>query len=305
MSYLLFIDESGQDHGPSPYEVLAGVAVHDTQLWDLIRDIRDAEKHFFGTRVTLGYGELKARKLLKTKTFRLAAQMPPFPFADRALLAEQAILNGTNPTKERLTALAQAKIAYGAYILDQCASHNVYFFASIVTPGAPKPAGTMLRKDYAYLLERFFYFIDSQVDSERGLVIFDEIERSKAHILSDQMSSYFAQTLTGQRRSAKIIPEPFFVHSDLTTGVQIADLIAYLISWNVRVGAMDHPARNELSTLGQQVLDGRHRAVIPRAGFENGFVVWSFAFIDDLRPRDEITGGEEFVSSLRRALETN
>ncbi len=25
--------------------------------------------------------------------------------------------------------------------------------------------------------------------------------------------------------------EPFFVHSDLTTGVQVADLIAYYISW--------------------------------------------------------------------------
>jgi len=36
MAYFMFVDESGQDHRDSPYEVLAGVAVHDTKLWDLI-----------------------------------------------------------------------------------------------------------------------------------------------------------------------------------------------------------------------------------------------------------------------------
>ena len=29
MAYFLFIDESGQDHRDSPYEVLAGVAIED------------------------------------------------------------------------------------------------------------------------------------------------------------------------------------------------------------------------------------------------------------------------------------
>ncbi len=45
--------------------------------------------------------------------------------------------------------------------------------------------------------------------------------------------------------------------------------------------------RPELHRLAQQTLALRHRAVIPREGYPEGFSVWSFAYIDDLRPREE------------------
>ena len=45
---LLFIDESGHDHGEAPYEVLAGVAISQRDLWNLIQAIRGAEVEFFG-----------------------------------------------------------------------------------------------------------------------------------------------------------------------------------------------------------------------------------------------------------------
>jgi len=43
-----------------------------------------------------------------------------------------------------------------------------------------------------------------------------------------------------------VIPEPFFVHSDLTTGIQIADLIAYIIFWGLRLKGMTKPVRTEM-----------------------------------------------------------
>ncbi len=52
MAYLLFIDESGQDHHESPYEVLAGAAVHDTHVWNLVCDIQDAEPDLLGLPVS-------------------------------------------------------------------------------------------------------------------------------------------------------------------------------------------------------------------------------------------------------------
>ena len=88
-------------------------------------------------------------------------------------------------------------------------------------------------------------------------------------------------------RAGRIVPEPFFVHSELTTGIQIADLVAYLESWNIRVGGMTAPSRTELDALGRRVLALRHRAVIARDGYPDGFAVWSFAVITDLRPRGE------------------
>ncbi|MBF0142910.1 MAG: DUF3800 domain-containing protein [Magnetococcales bacterium] len=92
----------------------------------------------------------------------------------------------------------------------------------------------------------------------------------------------FRETANGQARAALIYPEPFFVHSHLTTAIQLADIIAYLISWGVRVGTMSRPARPKLGELAEKVSALRYRATRERQGNEN-FVIWSFALIDDLR----------------------
>ena len=71
---LLFIDESGHDHGEAPYEVLAGIAVSQRDLWNLIQAIRDAEVQFFGLHMGEVGLEFKGKKLLKNKVFRHARQ---------------------------------------------------------------------------------------------------------------------------------------------------------------------------------------------------------------------------------------
>ncbi|MBF0156364.1 MAG: DUF3800 domain-containing protein [Magnetococcales bacterium] len=98
------------------------------------------------------------------------------------------------------------------------------------------------------------------------------------------MAKYFREKVTGQMRSALIYPEPFFVHSHLTTAIQLADITAYLISWGVRVGTMSRPARPELGEFAETVSALRYKATRERQGNEN-FVIWSFALIDDLRSR--------------------
>lgn len=287
MAYLLFVDESGQDHRKSPYEVLAGAAVHDAQLWNLVCAIQDAEPRFFGMPISNDREELKARRLLKRKMFKLAGQDTSISEDDRPLLAAAALKDGANATRAQLAALGQARIAYVHHVLELCAAHGVRFFASIVDPSAPTPAGQGLRKDYAYLFERFFYFVEDQAAHERGFIVFDELERSQAHLLVNQMSAYFRATEKGRMRSGRVVPEPFFVHSDLTTGVQIADLVAYIISWNVRVAQMPKERREEMDALGQAVLNLRYRATVDLPGYPDGFAVWSFAVIDDLRPGSE------------------
>ncbi|MFN0043333.1 MAG: DUF3800 domain-containing protein [Alphaproteobacteria bacterium] len=83
------------------------------------------------------------------------------------------------------------------------------------------------------------------------------------------------------------IPEPFFVHSDLTTGIQVADLVAYVISWGYRFGAMSRPARKKLGPYAAQVARLRHRTTRPIRGEEDSRKIWSFALINDLRTRRE------------------
>jgi hypothetical protein len=290
MAYFLFIDESGQDRRESPYEVLAGVAVKDHDLWNLIQALRDAELRHFGVRYTADRAELKAKKLLKAKTFRLAAQLPPMEPGERREYAARCLADGAAAGRNELTALAQAKIAYVSEALEICARFRCRAFASLIPHDGPRPSGTdFLRKDYAYLFERYFYFLEDSDREALGLVVFDELERVQSHLLIEQMNHYFQATWKGRTRASQIIPEPFFVHSELTTGVQIADLVAYILSWGFRLPGMDEPARPELEGLVDRVCQIRHRAVRERMGNPN-FVIWSFALINDLRAREEMGG---------------
>ncbi len=295
MSYLLFMDESGHDLAESPYEVLAGVSVEDRDLWNLVSAIHAAEIEFFGQRVSRGELELKAKRLLKRKVCRLAAQMPPIEPETRTTNARACLLRGAaaradgaaaQPTRLELTALAQAKLAFVERVLEICAQFRVQAFASIVDRDSPRPQGDFLRKDYAYLFERYFYFLEEQRPDALGLVVFDELERVKCHILVDQMARYFRDTATGRARASRVIPEPFFVHSELTTAVQVADIVAYVIAWGVRVGKMERPARAELRALADRVVGLRYKTTRETSGGAP-FTVWSFALIDDLRPREE------------------
>ncbi len=286
MAYILFVDESGHDLRQSAYAVLAGVAVEDSRIWNLITALQNAEVQCFGQRVTRARMELKGQKLLKRKTFRFAAQLSPLPEEERTALAKECLQHASSgATRRQLTALGQAKIAFAKRVLEICAHHQVKALASIVDRDAPKPEGAFLRKDYAYLFERFYNLLQEQPAYQQGLVVFDELERSRSHILVAQLAEYFKKTETGRLRSSRIIPEPFFVHSDLTSLVQVADLIAYIINWGVRVGSMSREHREELDDLAAMVCALRHRAVLDKRGSD--FVIWSFAIIDDLRPRSE------------------
>jgi hypothetical protein len=286
VAYLLFVDESGQDHREAPYEVLAGLAVQDRDLWNLVVAVQESEERHFGRRYREpGKRELKAMKLLKKKVFRLARQLPPFPDEERRRLSHEALDDGAHATQHQMTALAQAKIAFVKDILALCVRFRCRIFASIVDPASPVPGREILRKDYSYLFERFYYFLEDQ-RVEAGLVVFDELEKSQSHVLVGQMDYYFKFTQPGKQRANLVLPEPFFVHSDLTTGIQLADLAAYVISWSVRFGTMSGPKRAELEDIGQVVLGLKYRATREIDGNPN-FSVSSLVHIKDLRPAGE------------------
>jgi len=291
MGYFLFIDESGQDHKESPYEVLAGVAIKDEDLWKLVQEIHDAEIAHFGRRYSDGKREVKARSVIKRKAFTHAAYDPIILPHEVPNLAKECLDNGQiNNSRRHQKALALAKIAYVSDVFAICERYRCKIFASIVEPDAPPTQSGGLRKDYGYLFERFFRFLEDETTEsgypQQGVLVFDELEKTKSHILIEQAHKYFKDTATGRLRASLVIPEPFFIHSDLTTGVQIADLAAYCIAWGLRFGAMDKPVRAELKPYVEKIFKLRHRAIRNMMGNPN-FVIWSIAYIRDLRTTPE------------------
>jgi hypothetical protein len=279
MAFFLFIDESGQDHHDSPYEVLAGIAIEDKDLWNFIRCAHDLEIECFGRKYREKDNEIKARSFLKRKTFRLAKQLPPIAMPERTSLAKRALDNGSSITKLELTALAQAKLDYVCKLLELCQRFRFKAFASIICDENSIPADKeMLRKDYVYLFERFYYFLEDKPDEPRGVVVFDELDKSASHLLLDQMDKYFKKTSKGRYRAGLIIPEPFFVHSDLTTGIQVVDFVAYIMSWNFRLGKLDKGPREELNKYLELIKPLRYRTT-REIGGKAEYVVWSVAVV--------------------------
>lgn len=286
MAHFLFIDESGYDSGPSPYGVLGGVAIEDRDVWNLIKAMQDAEVRSFGTRYSAGQSELKAKKLVSRQVFRQAAVAGEIPHPERAELAKRCLERGAGAPPRTIAALAQAKLEYVREVLDICSRFRCRAFASVVDKDSPSPGTDHLRKDCAYLFERFFYLLEDLGPDAFGVAIFDELEKIQSHLLVSQMDNYFKRTARGRQRAGRILAEPLFVHSDLTTGVQLADLVAYILSWGWRLRNMTGPARPELKAFVDQLCQLRHRTVREVDG-NPLFTIWSFAFITDLRPQME------------------
>ena len=293
---LLFIDESGHNESGTPCEVLAGVAIAEDALWNLVRAIRSLERDHFGDYLrNLTAGETKARRLLKTKRFRIASRNLVIAPEDCRSLAYSLLIKGkraretgqdrAEETLLEMVAYSREVLAFVHDVLDTAAAHNVQVFASVTDPKSPRPTAGRLRKDYVYLFERYFFFLETLSPRERGLVVFDELEKSQSHILLQQMAAYFLGTRTGRYRSSRIVPEPFFVHSDLTTGVFLADLSAYIIGWGWRLNSMKQQRRPELRPYATKLHDMQFHGEKPKADATGIWPLHGIVYLDDLRGR--------------------
>jgi len=307
MSYFLFVDESGHDRKLAPAEVLGGFSIRDGALWSFIQAVYELQKEMFGvtypelnserrkkhearTAVSehaedLDVKEIKGDNFLNPRVFKKAAWCAPYAPDERRKLAEYALRNGDKADRKSLSALAQAKLVYVTKLFELCPKFRGQCLGIIVPADAPGERKiSVLRKDYAYLFERFFYFVDSKDKEHVGIIVFDELDKSASHILLGQMQAYYRDYQTGRDRAERLVPEPFFVHSDLTIGIQLADLVAYILSWGHpfdRKGSLMPRPRAELAPYVDQVMSLRIDSQVNKQKSEGVYVVY------DLRSRLE------------------
>ncbi len=293
---LLFLDESGTDHGVAPYEVTGGIAIDERYLWEYVLSIADIEERCFGGRLSdLCPGkEFKGKNLLGRDKFRFAAQSPALPAQERRELACRFLHRGQHgeaPRREEFTAYGQACLTYVDEVLSLSQTFGVRVFAVMVAPEAPLPSSAdALRRDVAFLFERYFYYLQDLHSDARGLVVFDELEKSQCRRLIERMHGYFLRTRNGQERSGLIIPEPFFVHSDLTTGTRVADVVIYVLNWAYRFSSdMDGPVREELRDYASKIEEMVFQTVRTDENSRD-WPIYGVKYISDLRAREERNG---------------
>lgn len=284
MAHFLFVNGSGFESLSSPYEVVAGVTIEDRDVWNFVQAILDAKVRHFGSSAP--HDRLSARRLLKRKVFRLARQFDPLPFEERRTLTRSCLEDGSEAGRREMTALAQSKLAYVGEVFEVCSRFRCRLIASIVPNRIPRPAPGYLRKDYAYLFERFFYFLEDQKPLQNGLIVCGGSGSCQGALLRDQMHRYFKGTVRGRQRSSLVLPDPLRAEGDLAVGAEVAGLVAYITAWGFRTRELTEPARNELFDLKEQIRALRYRAV-REVGDSTNFVIWGFTVVSDLRTREE------------------
>jgi hypothetical protein len=254
MSWLLFIDESGHDHKNCPYEVRGGVAIHASRLWPLVQKLQAAELSAFGANLREYGKEIKGAKLLDKNRFKWANQGDRMDDEVRRKHARGFLIKGLQrqpPTRQEFTAFGQASLEMARSVFLTLRSFDTHLFASIVPRTIVKPnafeADEYLRKDHVFLLERYFYFLESK--HTHGLLVLDAVDKGADQQFVRQMERYFTKTQTGRCRTAWIVPVPMFVASDMTMAIQAADLAAYCTNWGFRVPqlGLNEPTRAEIA----------------------------------------------------------
>jgi hypothetical protein len=240
MSWLLFLDESGHDHKSMPYEVRGGVALHAGELWPFVQDMQRLELSAFGTMLPQFGKELKGCKLLDKDRFKWSAQGPAMSDEERRKHCRGFLTKGLEkkpPTRDEFTAYGQACLEMVRGVFQLLRDHKAYLFAAAIPRNVTKPATyeatEFLRKDQVFLLERYFYFLESQRD--HGLLVMDQVEKTEDRRFVRRLEGYFSKSQTGRYRSQWIVPSPFFVASDMAYGVQAADMAIYCVNWGFRL----------------------------------------------------------------------
>ena len=294
---LFFIDESGTDHKKAPYEILGGIGVREQDAWSLICELQQAQLRHFGVELADVGIECKGSQLLKTKVFRNAGRAEKIEEPTKTSLTRNFLLKGqraretgtSHPmTRDELTSYSQSCIEYARSVFELCEAHQVLTFAIFMHPDAPQPSrDDMLRKDMSSLIKLFWYATEQTSLTEHGLIIFDETENSESKRLVRRMRNYFRRTEVGQRLSGRLLPEPLFVHSDLTTLVQVADLVCYSVNWGYRRAKMDKSVREEMRQFGELAAKLKWRDPEEEVLRSIGYPASGFTYFDDLRPAHE------------------
>ncbi len=210
-------------------------------------------RHEFGS-------EIKGDILLKKQRFSYSRQNGTLSTTERFELVAGFLKSTTqkkSPRGNELKAYSEACIEFSSKALDALKKYNCYVFASFIPPEKPPkgspPPEDYLRKDHVFLLERYFYFLESKKDF--GLIVMDGTEKTSDRRFIKGLERYFQNTKTGKERSKRIVPVPFFVESDMGYGVQVADLCIYCLNCAYRVPriGLDAACRHEIQPYADKI----------------------------------------------------
>jgi hypothetical protein len=115
---------------------------------------------------------------------------------------------------------------------EQLAAHNMQVFSVIVdkrTLHGHMDQAKLHRKAWELLLERVESFLESEHQKHLGILVTDDVSLQMNRSLAMKHAYLLDQGTSASKRLRHIIEMPHFVRSELSNGVQLADLVSYNI----------------------------------------------------------------------------
>lgn len=222
--YLFYIDESGNrdpqteqrlpDGTTRPKDhiyVLTAVSLHEMRWYGFETTINGSKQRLIddvhrvtGKHFDLADVEVHSSVVRRPKTRN---NHPFFRFLTRRQL-------------EGLTNLLYRQLDY----------HNMSLFAVVVDKRKLEPYMTeekLHRKAYELLLERIQSFLSEYHRKHFGVIVVDDVSRQMNRSLAMKHSYFQRRGTSAGLLLRNIVETPFFVRSELSNGIQLADLCAY------------------------------------------------------------------------------
>lgn len=255
------MDESGHDHKTMPYEVRGGVSIASIKVFKFLCDLQKSEEKIFGCKLSEFKTEIKGSKLLGKERFKWASQADDLDDISRQAGVRRfltAALEKRTPTRNDFTAYGQASLKMATAIISLLYKYEAKIFACVIPKDVQKSKAfnheDYLRKDHVCLMERFADFLKKR--HEDGLMIMDQCEKSYDKKFKRQLSNYFLRTPSGKAQANWILPEPFFIESDVNYLIQVADLCIYIINTAFRKArGMNAKTRKEIQELFEEKIE--------------------------------------------------
>ena len=126
---------------------------------------------------------------------------------------------------------------------EQVAERNMVIMASVIDKRFLHDHIThdlLHMKAYEFLLERIQHYMKEYHRKHRALIVMDDTSRQLNRAVAMKHASF---QRTGNRNMAfpAIVEYPFFTRSELSNGVQLADLLAYSVYRAFKFGDFDYP----------------------------------------------------------------
>jgi hypothetical protein len=293
MSWFLFIDEPGDHQLTSPYGLLSGIAVEDQQVWTLARKLRDAQEQYFGAQLITADGSyLTAETMLGEEVGGIGTELVEFRnLMTRSPLAATRLFESEDAADTG--AIAEAMVDYCDFALGLAKDFGAAAFAMFFPVDAiTVQLGTQLRKDYAFLFERYYHYVSTAKNPSIGILVMPRNAREQTYVSHQAMIDYATKTTNGRIRSQIIVPNPLYVDGYLSIVHQLVDIFSHVSRWSVRLQNMSADSRSDMSSLAARCMDLRFSYKS-----ENGKKDWSFKYIDELRLASSVNDAKRFHRS--------